>query len=140
MTLIDGQRREAVPHPNCDLSRGCLPDSGWLREWVSSDCRMLAWALPAPQARRVASRSGGTRPRGGDAHHGVLCGSAAFDLCFGTSWGCALRPAAPPPAVPASLVRPRLEPRYARHPAPRSVHRTVWLDPTTSSPGVRSVL
>src|SRR5882672_10946105 len=27
----------------------------------------------------------------------------------------ALRPAAPPPAVPASLVRPRPEPRYARH-------------------------
>src|SRR6267142_4117669 len=46
----------------------------------------------------------------------------------------ALRPATPPPAVPASLVRPRPEPRYARHPAPRSVRRTVWLDQDDAQP------
>jgi len=57
--------RETPPPP---------PASG--EEFVPSPC--------APSAARGISL-GGTRPRGGDAHHGVLCGTAAFDLCCGTS-------------------------------------------------------
>jgi len=92
---------------------------------------MLAWALPAPQARRVASRSGGLGRGAVTPHQRRSLRTAAFDLCSVRVEGARLTASGTTPAVPASLVRPRPEPRYARHPHHARCAERCPLDPTT---------